>query len=79
MPSLRQTYVYMTDPTCKTLGTQAWVGAVATFVELLICIKFGRGMFPLLSTLEAVVLWVVGVTAVCVGSLFVLKRLNICR
>ena len=79
MPSMRQEYVYMTDPTCKTLGTQAWVGAVTTFVELLICVKFGRGMFPLLSTLEAVVLWVVGVVATCMVSLFALKRLNICR
>ena len=78
-PSMRQLYVYMTDPACKTLGTQAWVGAAAMIAELLVCVKFGRGMFPLLGTLEAVGLWVVGVTAVCVGSLFVLKRLNMCR
>ena len=46
-PSVRQYYVYVTDRTCKRVGTQAWVYCGIMVTELLISIKFGA---PMLSS-----------------------------
>ncbi|GMT31203.1 hypothetical protein PFISCL1PPCAC_22500, partial [Pristionchus fissidentatus] len=45
-PSIRQFYVYATDPLCKRLGMQSWVFCAVTALESAVCIKFGRHMFP---------------------------------
>ena len=45
-PSMRQYYTYVTDRTCKRLGTQAWVFYAITISELLMSIKFGLEVFP---------------------------------
>lgn len=44
--AVREAYQFFTDPRCKRLGAQAWLTAIIIVVELLICIKFGRGQFP---------------------------------
>lgn len=41
LPSLQQSYIYLSDPSCVRLGTQSWVGLGATITETLIWIKFG--------------------------------------
>lgn len=44
--AVRESYQFFTDPKCKRLGAQAWLAAIIIIVELLICVKFGRGQFP---------------------------------
>eukprot|EP00397_Hematodinium_sp_SG-2012_P022865 GEMP01023721.1.p1 GENE.GEMP01023721.1~~GEMP01023721.1.p1 ORF type:complete len:414 (+),score=31.09 GEMP01023721.1:293-1534(+) len=41
MPSLRQAYVFMSDPSCVRLGTHAWVCFAMMVTECLIWLKFG--------------------------------------
>lgn len=45
-PSARQYYVYVTDNTCKRLGTQAWVSVGVMITELLISVRFGVTILP---------------------------------
>jgi len=46
LPGCRQCYAYMTDPTCKRIGTHTALGSIVLATELLMIIKFGRGEFP---------------------------------
>lgn len=45
-PSVRQYYVYVTDKTCKRLGTQAWVYFGVMVTELLISVRYGADVLP---------------------------------
>ena len=45
-PSMRQYYSFVTDRTCKRLGTQAWVFYAIMIVELLVSIKYGTHVMP---------------------------------
>ncbi len=45
-PAVRQYYLYVTDKTCKRLGTQAWVYCSLMITELLVSIKFGSNILP---------------------------------
>ena len=45
-PTVRQYYLYVTDKTCKRIGTQAWVYAAIVITELLISIRFGAPKVP---------------------------------
>lgn len=40
-PAVRQYYVYVTDKTCKRVGTQAWVYFGVMVTELLVSIRYG--------------------------------------
>ncbi|GMR31176.1 hypothetical protein PMAYCL1PPCAC_01371, partial [Pristionchus mayeri] len=60
-PSIRQFYVYATDPLCKRLGMQSWVFCAVTALESAVCIKFGRDMFPRME-LGIIFGWVLVVT-----------------
>ncbi|KAF6214135.1 hypothetical protein GE061_008874 [Apolygus lucorum] len=44
-PSVRQFYMYVTDPGCKRLGTQCWVYGAIMAAEALLCIKNGKELF----------------------------------
>ncbi|XP_046688039.1 phosphatidylserine synthase-like, partial [Homalodisca vitripennis] len=44
-PSIRQYYMYVTDPTCKRVGTQCWVYGAIMATEALLCIKNGKELF----------------------------------
>uniref|UniRef100_A0A1B6LGH8 Phosphatidylserine synthase n=1 Tax=Graphocephala atropunctata TaxID=36148 RepID=A0A1B6LGH8_9HEMI len=44
-PSIRQYYMYVTDPTCKRVGTQCWVYGAIMASEALLCIKNGKELF----------------------------------
>jgi len=45
-PSVRQYYMYVTDSTCKRLGTQAWVYFGIMITELLVSVRFGASVVP---------------------------------
>ena len=45
-PSMRQYYTFVTDRTCKRLGTQAWIFYAIMIVELLVSIKYGAQVMP---------------------------------
>ncbi|KAL8625201.1 hypothetical protein ACOMHN_030834 [Nucella lapillus] len=55
-PTIRQYYVYVTDPRCKRLGTQCWMFVAITLTETIISIKFGTQMFKETVTMN-VLLW----------------------
>jgi len=44
-PSIRQYYMYATDPSCKRVGTQCWVYGAIMATEALLCFKNGRELF----------------------------------
>ncbi|KAI6180453.1 Phosphatidylserine synthase 1 [Aphelenchoides besseyi] len=45
-PTIRQYYVYVTDPSIKRLGMQCWIYLAVCLLELAICVKFGRRQLP---------------------------------
>jgi phosphatidylserine synthase 2 len=45
LPMCRQVYVYMTDAGCKRLGAHTFLGASIMSTELMIMLKFGRGLY----------------------------------
>ena len=57
-PSMRQYYTYVTDRTCKRLGTQAWVFYAIMIAELLVSIKYGTHVMPK-PAITAVIGWFV--------------------
>ncbi|KAK5974370.1 hypothetical protein GCK32_022129, partial [Trichostrongylus colubriformis] len=56
-PSIRQFYLYATDPLVKRIGMQCWVYCAVTALEAAICVKFGRHMFPNMP-LYPIVAWI---------------------
>uniref|UniRef100_A0A0N5A2P5 Phosphatidylserine synthase n=1 Tax=Parastrongyloides trichosuri TaxID=131310 RepID=A0A0N5A2P5_PARTI len=56
-PSIRQFYVFATDPRVSRLGMQAWVYCAVCALEASICIKFGRQQFMSLE-LGLISLWI---------------------
>jgi phosphatidylserine synthase 1 len=56
-PSIRQYYLYATDPKIKRLGMQCWVYLAVCALEAAICIKFGRKQLPAIK-LTLVTIWV---------------------
>ena len=71
-PSIRQYYVYVTDKTCKRLGTQVWIFVCVMVTELLISIKFGMRMLPRPALLY-ILAWL-SLTALC--SVFIVLLLT---
>ena len=45
VPALRQVYTFMTEPTCKRIGTQTFLTIVLLLTELLLIIKMSPGEF----------------------------------
>lgn len=61
-PTIRQFYIYVTDPSVERMGTQAWVAISILLTELLVVIKLGRGMFPILVPSTHVIIgWCIGI------------------
>ena len=52
----RQYYRFITDKTCKRLGTQAWIFICITMSELILNIKFGPDLFSH-TQISMMVLW----------------------
>ena len=67
-PSVRQFYCYVTDTSCKRVGTQCWVFGAIMLTELLICVKFGLELFKQTQIVN-IVLWLLiqfGMSVICV-------------
>lgn len=76
VPVMRQIYIFVTDPTCKRLGTQSWVCALVLLTELLIVFKFGQGLYaqpmdPIIKTQTIMV-----VSIYIIFSIFVIIRIH---
>jgi len=56
-PSLRQFYSYVTDTSCKRVGTQCWVFGAIMFTETIVCVKFGLSIFAQ-TQLKNILFWV---------------------
>jgi len=59
----REFHHYVSDPSCRKLGTHLWVSVTGVLVELLIWIKFSRGIFTQPFPTTVVVSWAVGISA----------------
>eukprot|EP00899_Mesostigma_viride_P018200 jgi/Mesvir1/26381/Mv16845-RA.1 len=46
IPATREYYQYITNEDCKRLGPFAWLTVAALILEVMACVKFGKGMFP---------------------------------
>lgn len=72
-PSVRQYYVYITDTTCKRVGTQCWVYLCILFSEALLCVKNGKELFKHTQAIN-IAIWILVlflVSIVCVlGCVF---------
>ncbi|KAG7207560.1 hypothetical protein KM043_009185 [Ampulex compressa] len=55
-PSVRQYYMYVTDPTCSRVGTQCWVYGAIMVTEALLCIRHGSALFERTQALN-ILLW----------------------
>lgn len=45
-PALREFYQFATDSSCKKLGTMAWLAGAILLLEVLVCVKYGKGLYP---------------------------------
>lgn len=57
-PFSLQLYVYVTDPTCKRLGTQAFCAGGILLTEALICFRFGWPLWPVHQTITCITQWI---------------------
>ncbi|XP_012285741.1 phosphatidylserine synthase 1 isoform X2 [Orussus abietinus] len=55
-PSVKQYYMYVTDPTCNRVGTQCWVYGAIMVTEALLCIRHGAALFERTQALN-ILLW----------------------
>lgn len=81
-PSVRQYYSYVTDTTCKRVGTQCWVYGCIMVCEALICIKHGRELFERTQAINIIVWLMVQliISMVCVmGCVMWDKNVEVCR
>ncbi|EJW74287.1 phosphatidyl serine synthase [Wuchereria bancrofti] len=56
-PTIRQFYLFATDPRIKRMGMQSWVYVAICTLEASICIKFGRPQLPRVK-LTLIVSWI---------------------
>lgn len=59
VPAVREFYQYLHDPNVTRFGTQAWMLVANIATETLICIKFGKGMFPAETPNHVIWFWTV--------------------
>ncbi|XP_046424993.1 phosphatidylserine synthase isoform X1 [Neodiprion fabricii] len=55
-PSVRQYYMYVTDPSCSRVGTQCWVYGAIMVTEALLCVRHGAPVFERTQALN-ILLW----------------------
>lgn len=65
-PSIRQYYLYLTDPKVKRIGMQCWIYCAVCALEAAICVKFGREQLPSMK-IALITLWI-GLMAI--GTVF---------
>ncbi|CAL2038508.1 unnamed protein product [Caenorhabditis brenneri] len=65
-PTIRQFYIYSTDPLTRRVGMQSWVFVVVCVLELAICVKCGGEVFAK-TVLWKLALWV---ASIVIGTIF---------
>jgi len=55
-PAARQYYTYVTDRTCKRLGSQVWVFIFISLSELVLNLKFGQELFSQ-TQMSKILIW----------------------
>ncbi|CAK1549854.1 unnamed protein product [Leptosia nina] len=68
-PSVRQYYIYVTDPKCKRVGTQCWVYGAIMVTESMLCIKNGKELFGH-THVSNVIIWLVIQILVSIGCVY---------
>ncbi|KAI6234810.1 Phosphatidylserine synthase 1 [Aphelenchoides fujianensis] len=68
-PTIRQYYVYVTDPQIKRLGMQCWVYLAVCLLELAICVKFGRHQLPRMKVMF-ITAWVLVLLVTTLGCVW---------
>lgn len=80
LPALRQTYVFMSDPSCIRLGTQAWVAFAIIVTECLLWLKFGclrqDAPWDVLEILRILSMWVPCLFLFTFACLYLANRLE---
>merc|ERR1719197_1427821 len=67
LPGLREFYQFISDKTVNKFGTMYWLGMLVIGVELLVEIKFCRGLFPAPWPRDVVWGWTIGLTLYLTG------------
>jgi len=57
LPGMREYYQFVVDKDSKTFGTMSWICLTTITLECLICLKFGKGMFPKQAPTSVVLAW----------------------
>lgn len=70
-PAVRQYYVYVTDTTCRKMGTQCWIFIAVNIMELLVNLKFGFQTFTQ-TDMNMISFWMFGVMVVCAILLYIM-------
>ncbi|CAP33654.2 Protein CBR-PSSY-2 [Caenorhabditis briggsae] len=65
-PTIRQFYVFSTDPLTRRVGMQSWVFVVICVLELAICVKCGGDVFAKTNVWN-LALWI---AAIIIGTIF---------
>jgi len=74
-PAVRQYYVYVTDTTCKKMGTQCWIFIAVNFMELLVNLKFGFQTFTH-TNLYYITAWMLFMMLVCAIGLYTMAAMS---
>ncbi|KAI8869095.1 PSS-domain-containing protein [Ramicandelaber brevisporus] len=63
LPAVREFYDYLSDPNCKRIGAQLWLILAIILTEVIICIKWSRGLFTEPAPMFVKAFWVVFMTS----------------
>lgn len=74
-PAMRQYYVYVTDTTCRKMGTQCWIFIAINFMELLVNLKFGFQTFTN-THLSYITCWMLFCGVVCAIGLYTMAAMS---
>jgi len=73
-PAARQYYTYVTDRSCKRLGSQVWVFIFISLSELVLNIKFGLDLFSQ-TQMSKILLWLMLNVLIAVAGTYVSMRI----
>lgn len=57
--AVRETFQYFTDEKCKKIGAQCWITIMIIIMEVIICFKFGKNLFPNPAPKRIVGFWII--------------------
>lgn len=55
----RETYQYFTDRKCKKIGAQCWITIMIIIMETMVCVKFGKNLFPTPMPNRVFIFWII--------------------